>query len=277
MAGLLRWQNTRIWRDAPEDWDSTLAATTTLAAGINTPASTVVLAENEFVGEALSFESGLRLVELMKQVDASRTPATSVLALIQVLAEMDGVYTPVMKKGRSESVRVSQVGQRYGLAISRALQRYCRDEIEVWCRCKRAAILWDWIEGTPIDVLESRYTTNPFQGSVGYGDIARIADATRFHLRSAHRILTALFPQHPDFLASLDDVLLRLEFGLPSAALPLSQLPMTLTRGQYLALFSHGCTSALAVRQLSDELLNSCLGPSIAARLKAEEKTMGAA
>lgn len=28
-----------------------LAATTTLAAGINTPASTVVLAENEFVGE----------------------------------------------------------------------------------------------------------------------------------------------------------------------------------------------------------------------------------
>src|SRR6202034_3030726 len=28
-----------------------LAATTTLAAGINTPASTVILAENEFVGE----------------------------------------------------------------------------------------------------------------------------------------------------------------------------------------------------------------------------------
>jgi helicase len=226
---------------------------------------------------SLSFESGLRLVELMKQIDGSRTPATSVLAAIQVLAEMDSVYTPVMKKGRSESIRASEVSQRYGHTMAQTLQRYCRDEIEFWCRCKRAALLWDWIEGTAVDVLEKRYTTTPFQGAVGYGDIVRIADMTRFHLRSAHRILAALFPEHPDFLANLDDVLLRLEFGLPSAALSLTKLRVPLTRGQYLALFSEGCASLGDVNKLSEESLSRCVGPALAARLRPKVKTTGAA
>jgi helicase len=224
---------------------------------------------------SLSFESGLRLVELMKQIDSSRTSATNVLAAIQVLAEMDSIYTPVMKKGRSESVRASEVSQRYGHTMPQTLQRYCRDEIEFWCRCKRAALLWDWIEGTPVDVLEKRYTTTPFQGAVGYGDIVRIADGTRFHLRSAHRIFAALFPEHPEFLASLDDVLVRLEFGLPSAAMPLTKLPVSLTRGQYLALMREGCVSLADLSRLGDDRLRGCLGPALAAKLRPQQKAVG--
>jgi hypothetical protein len=182
-----------------------------------------------------------------------------------------------MKKGRSESIRASEVSQRYGHTMAQTLQRYCRDEIEFWCRCKRAALLWDWIEGTAVDALEKRYTTTPFQGAVGYGDIVRIADMTRFHLRSAHRILAALFPEHPDFLASLDDVLLRLEFGLPSAAISLTKLRVPLTRGQYLALFSEGCASLGDVNKLSEESLSRCVGPALAARLRPKVKARGAA
>ena len=137
---------------------------------------------------SLSFESGLRLVELMRQLDASQTQPSLTLAMIQVLDEMDAIYTPVMKRGRSESVRASEVAQRYGQATMQSLQRYCRDESEFWCRCKRASLLHDWIEGTPVDILEKRYSTTPFQGAVGYGDIMRIVEGTRFHLRSAHQI-----------------------------------------------------------------------------------------
>lgn len=225
---------------------------------------------------SLSFESGLRLVELMKEIDVSLTPAANVLALIQILAEMDGIYTPVMKKGRSESIRASEVSQRYGHTMPQTLHRYCKDEIEFWCRCKRAALLWDWIEGTPVEELQNRYTTTPFQGTLGYGDIIRIADGTRFHLRSAHQILTILFPEHADFLTSLDDVLLRLEFGLPSAAMPMTKLPVPLTRGQCLALFSEGCTSLADLSKLSEECLKGCVGPALAAQLRPQERTMRA-
>jgi hypothetical protein len=43
-------------------------------------------------------------------------------------------------------------------------------------------------------------------------------------LRSAHQILATLFPDQPDFLKGLDEILQRLEFGLPSTALPLTKV-----------------------------------------------------
>lgn len=166
------------------------------------------------------------------------------------------------------SVRANDVAQRYGHAMTQALQRYCRDEIEFWCRCKRAALLYDWIEGTPVDVLEKRFSTTPFGGAVGYGNIIGIADATRFHLRSTHQILSALFPDQPTFLAGLDEVLQRLEFGLPAGALPLTNLPLALTRGQYLGLFNARCLTLEAVNDLSGERLEACIGPISASLLR---------
>ena len=217
---------------------------------------------------SLSFESGLRLVELMKRIDVGTIAGTAILAIIQVLPEMDGIYTPIMKRGQAETIRVSQVNQRYGFGVSQQLQKYAADQFEFLCRCKRAAILWDWIEGTPIDELERRYTTNPFQGSIGYGDIIRIAEGTRFHLRSAHQILAALFPENPSFLAALDEILLRVELGMPASALVLTKLPFSLARGQYLALLGQGCSRVKDVQALSDEVLDACVGTSDAKRLR---------
>ncbi|MDZ4021889.1 DEAD/DEAH box helicase [Pseudomonas sichuanensis] len=217
---------------------------------------------------SLSFESCLRLVELMKQLDVSQTAPIQILAMVQVLDEMDAVYTPVMKRGRSESVRANDVAHRFGSEMVQALQRYCRDEIEFWCRCKRAALLYDWIEGASIDALEKRFSTNPYAGTVGYGNIIGIADATRFHLRSTHQILSVLFPDQPTFLTGLDEVLQRLEFGLPADALLLTKLPLALTRGQYLSLFHAGCVAAETVYDLSDDQLEACIGQTSAALLR---------
>jgi len=217
---------------------------------------------------SLTFESGLRLVELMGGFDAAQTPAFHMLAIIQVLEEMDNVYTPIMKRGRGESIRVNDAIQRYGRNAANALQRYCHEEMDVWRRCKRAAILYDWIEGRSVGELERIHTTNPFQGSVTYGDVTRIAESTRFHIRSAHQILSALWPEHAGFLEALDDVLRRLEFGLPAPALPLLRLPIELTRGQYLALHAAGACSAEAVAAMSDEQLAACVGASRVAELR---------
>ena len=123
---------------------------------------------------------------------------------------------------------------------------------------------------TPVDVLEKRFSTTPYQGAIGYGNIIGIADGARFHLRSAHQILSTLFPDQPEFLKAVDELLRRLECGLPSEALSLTTVPLTLTRGQYLALFAAGCTTADDVKNLRMDTLIECVGSDIASRLRPE-------
>lgn len=217
----------------------------------------------------------MRLVELMGRLNVAQTPPGHMLAMVQVLDELDAIYTPVMKKGQSESVRAGEAAQRFGNQIPQLLQRYCRDQVEFWARCKRAVLLHDWIDGTPVDVLEKRYSTTPFGGAIGYGNIIGIADATRFHLRSAHQILATLFPDQPDFLKGLDEILQRLEFGLPSAALPLTEISVRLTRGQYLALLSIGIRSADDLKNLNDDRLRHCVGSGTAALLRPKPDAAG--
>ena len=217
---------------------------------------------------SLSFESGLRLIELMRPLDPAQTEPLLVLGIVQVLSEMDAIYTPVQKRGRSESCRPSEATQRFGHSLVHGLQRYCRDEFEFWARCKRASLLYDWIEGTPVDELERRYSTTPFGGAISYGDIIRIADGARFHMRSAHQILSTLFPDHPIFLSGLDKLLNRLEFGLPAEALPLTGISLPLTRGQFLALFASGCATVEDATNLTVEKLAACIGVDGASLLR---------
>jgi replicative superfamily II helicase len=222
---------------------------------------------------SLSFESSLRLVELMGHLVAAQPPPFHMLALIQVLDEMDAVYTPVMKKGQAESIRVGEAAHRFGPPVAHTLQRYCKDHFEYWARCKRAALLHDWIAGTPVDVLEKRFSTTPFGGAIGYGNIIGIADATRFHLRSAHQILSTLLPHEPDFLQGLDVILQQLEFGLPSPVLPLTKLPVRLSRGQFLALAAVGVQDVAALEALDNSAFRQCVGAASAAILRPSTMT----
>jgi helicase len=119
-----------------------------------------------------------------------------------------------------------------------------------------------------LDLLEKRFSTTPVQGAISYGDVVRIADGTRYHLRSAHQILSALFPDQQQFLSGLDQILERLEFGLPSKALSLTKLSVPLTRGQYLALANSGIFTAADINALSEERLRAFVGPIAAAQLR---------
>ena len=221
---------------------------------------------------SLSFESGLRLIELMKELDVVQTRPVHMLGFIQILDEMDAIYTPVMKQGRSESVRAGEVALRFGHPMTRILQRFCGDEFAFWSRCKRASLLYEWIEGTPVEIIEKQFSTTPFRGAISYGNIIGIADSARFHLRSAHQILSTLFPEESEFLTAVDELLLRLEFGLPAATIPLTALPLTLSRGQYLALFEAGCGTADEVNELEMDTLTECVGANGASLLRPEQQ-----
>lgn len=181
------------------------------------------------------------------------------MAILQALPESDGGYTPMLKKGRAETVRPSEASSRYGAEVVRLLQRHVDDEFDYFARCKRAAILWDWIHGEPVEAIERIFSPNPYQGRIGHGDIRRFADTTRYHLRAAHQILSVLFIDQGPSAESVEMLLRQLEFGVPAGALPLTALPTALSRGEYLVLFARGVSAIgafwkMLTSQLSDVL-----------------------
>jgi hypothetical protein len=208
---------------------------------------------------SLALPSAMRLVELLRATGPTLNPE-QLLALIQALPESDGGYTPLMRKGQKEAVRPTQAAQRFGPAVIRLLQRYVDDQHDFWARCKRAAILGDWIAGVPVAQIEPEYSATPFQGKIGYGDIRRFADASRFHLRAAYHIAAALSVEYGAQGAEIDVLIKRLEVGLPADALGLLSLPIQLDRGGYLALYRRGARRVADVWTLGDKDLLAVLG-----------------
>jgi replicative superfamily II helicase len=225
---------------------------------------------------SLSFDSALRLVELVRGRGASIKSAEEVMAIVQSLPESDGGFTPIVKKGRGEASRPSEASSRYGWKIVELLQRFADDAHDYLKRCKRASILWDWIEGVPVEEIERRYS-QPFGGMIGRGDVSRFSEATRFHLRAAHEVLSVLFVTGGPSDASIEMLLDRLEFGLPAGAMPLTKLSVPLTRGEYLALSQNGFASVDAVLAASDDQLASILSPARASAIAAVREAATAA
>jgi replicative superfamily II helicase len=218
---------------------------------------------------ALSFDSAMRLVELLRGIDPQQLTPMRLMALLQVLPESDNGYTPLMRRGTKENVWPGEAGRRYGHDTVRLLQRFVRDQFEYLGRCKRSALLWDWVAGVPIDQIEQRYTATPYQGRVGHGDVRRFADATRFHLRSAHQIAAVMYIERAGSEEEVDRLLRQLEFGIPAELLGLLQLPLLLTRGEYLALGAAEARSPEHVWGLARERLVEVFGNERAAEIDA--------
>jgi helicase len=212
---------------------------------------------------SLSFRSAMRLVDLVRSVGAQGITAEQLMALVQALPESDNSYTPMFKRGTKESIRPSEAAHRFGASVVHTLQRFADDQFAYYARCKRASILWDWINGVPVERIEEAFTANPYQGRIGYGDIRKFADATRFHLGAAHRITNILFVTGGPTEESIDRLLRQLEIGLPVHALGLIDIPADLTRGDYLVLLGAGIQTVDQLWQRSDEQLAQILGPLV--------------
>lgn len=205
----------------------------------------------------LAFESALRLVEMVKQMGTEQVSPEILMALTQALPETDDDYTP-MGRGQSEAGRPGALSGKFGHAVSGALRRRASDDKTYYSRCKRALILADWIDGTPIQDIENRYSANAFS-RVGHGDIRGFADGTRFLLEPAMRI-AAILRGTSESEETIDLFLRRLELGLPAAALPLTKLPGALLRGDYLALLNSGITEPSEAKALPEAALAELVG-----------------
>lgn len=223
---------------------------------------------------ALSFESTMRLVEFLKDLSSSELSAQRLMILTQALPELDNTYTPIMKRGQKESVRPREARQYYGVDAIKNLQKYSRDEFTYYARCKRAAILWSWIEGVQIEAIERQFSTTPYQGRIGYGDIIKFADATRFYLRSVYHIADIMFLGEGLCEETIENILKQLETGVPATALKLLDIELPLERGEYLQLFQRGTTSPDYFWSLTPESLNGILSISKIEKFKEVKSRM---
>lgn len=217
---------------------------------------------------SLSFASAVQLVELLRGISSANLSAERVMALVQSIPEIDDhVYTPLFRKGTAEAKWPSVVSIAYGSDIVGLLQRRARDAHAFYARCKRAALLWDWIGGTPVEAIEKSFSVNPFY-PIGYGEIVGIVDSTRFHLRSALDILSILFVEKGLDTDSFDILLRRMETGLPAHAIGLLDLTSGLARGEYLALIAAGLLTKEALLAEDEKALTTIVGERCARQIK---------
>lgn len=196
---------------------------------------------------SLCFASVIRLLNLLKPLQDHNLTADQLMALIQGLPELDAVFIPLMKTrsktgrslAKSETAWPREAAERYGHEVVTILQRNASDIFDYYARCKRTLLLWDWVRGVPTEGIEQRYSVNPYN-AISYGHLRSCADTTRLHLRAAHQIAQVMFIDRGPSEESVDDLLRQLELGIPSAALDLLALPVSLTRGEYLALYQAG-------------------------------------
>jgi helicase len=186
-----------------------------------------------------SLESALRIVELLQRMPRDQVGPEHLLVLLEALPERDEDYTPQHRGG--EAGRQQEVAQRFGYDLARLLRHRAADDREYYARCKRALIVADWIAGAPTSAIEGAYSFNNF-ARIGFGDIRGYADGSRFLLDSVLRIAAIVLEQaeEPDVTMAL---LRRLDLGIPAEALPLTALPLALSRGELLGLWRAGLVS----------------------------------
>src|SRR5260370_29481753 len=90
---------------------------------------------------ALSFESTLRLIEMLQVQREMALQPLRLMALVQGLTEMDETFIPLARRGQREAVWPGLVAQRLGGDVASALQLRAADVQAYWARAKRTCIL----------------------------------------------------------------------------------------------------------------------------------------
>lgn len=174
----------------------------------------------------------------------SRLSFQDLVFLAQLTLELDALYLPVHRKSKQEQQRWPATVAQLGVASSLlgALHVGGGDPLQ---RAKRTAGCLFFASEYPLALIEQRLMQHMRDRSTA-GPLRQIAARTRDVIDSVATI--ARVKGHPlaDDL-NVDDVTIRLEFGLPQDCLELAQiLGGALTRAQYLALRGAGIVTGAA-------------------------------
>jgi replicative superfamily II helicase len=83
---------------------------------------------------SLSLRSIFRLIDLLQMIPAETLTAERLMALVQGVPDADDLYTPLFRKGQSETIRPREAAQRYGMEIAQSLHVLAADPAQVMGR-----------------------------------------------------------------------------------------------------------------------------------------------
>lgn len=207
---------------------------------------------------SLSYAGVLRLLHVVKGMPSGSLSTNDLLALAQVLPEMDAAAFPSNVRYEKDRAWKTEIFRRTGAHVHQLLSKLAGADGAFDKRCKALCVLLDWIEGQPLGTIENRYNINSF-ARVAAGDVRALSDRTRFHLRPVTAIATHVRPDISLPEGTLERLLQRLEYGLPEDSLELLKLRL-LTRGEVLRLREHGVTSLAQLSVLTDVAMSEILG-----------------
>ncbi len=220
----------------------------------------------------LALRSAMRLIEMLRQIAPDELTPEKLMVLVQTLPEQDDRYTP-MGRENAESARAGEAARRFSHEISRLLQHRAPANNGYYARCKRALILGDWTDGVAVELIEDRYTANPFV-PVRHGDIRGLADTTRFYMASAARIASIVYGGAGPTEEEIGLQLKRLDLGLPGDSLWLTDLGVGLARGECLALRDVGAQTAEELEAVSEAQLEALVGATRAKEIRLSLQTV---
>lgn len=206
-------------------------------------------------------ESMVRLVAVLRPLDASQLNDAALVTAAQVTEELDDVIFPLNKKStRKEPLHWPTLLTRWApVQLVRSLTFRVRDRFTATLRAKRAAACLMWMSTQPRTAIErvviqfggARSAAGPMQAVA-----SRTCDILPIVMRTAEIL-------HPgtDLSQQTAELLVCLEIGLPKE---LARLALAggraLNRGEYLQLLAAGIASAEAVRDADDQTIEKVLG-----------------
>jgi replicative superfamily II helicase len=203
----------------------------------------------------LSFDSIIRIIDLIAKNGNRISNLDELILLTQALNEVDERYIPFAK---NETRWPSQAETFVPNAVH-LLRYYTQDALSFGKRSKKVSVLFSWIQGVSMETIQKTHSANMYN-AVAPGDIRGIADLTRFNLRSVYQITSARLEGICPEEKELDDMLRRLEVGIPKEGIFLLKLPIPLERGEYLELLNQGILSVEDYWKRTPMELKSILG-----------------
>lgn len=212
-----------------------------------------------FAGEAgVEVESIIRLVDAFRRMRPEQVTDPALITAAQITVELDDVHFPVNKKGAAKegNTWTSEI-RRQGVADSliQTLSLRISDTAQLARRAKKAAACLLWISDLPLSEIENILTRHGGRFDGASGPVLGARSRTCDLLHTVSRVAATVHPSL-DLNGRVDRLLIRLEVGVPPAAVELATHAGTrLTRGDYRRLLEAGKCSIDVLRDCPDEQL----------------------
>jgi helicase len=198
----------------------------------------------------LAGESGTDVTSVIRLVEALRDPVigvddASLIALSQLTSELDETYLPINRKSKNrEPMRWLGGLQQQGVA-TRMLQIGARDVHNVTLRAKKAMACLLWMSGRSREQIELTLMQH-MRENVAAGAVNSVRSRTQDLLPVVVAVVEVV--RDVDLADRQDDLMLRLELGIPTDLLPLARACRgRLSRSEYLRLRANGIGTVEAI------------------------------